>query len=345
MSVADQLGLRDETSELLALADQRWGRWAIAYPALTHCCGVLELRSWLRGAAKAEADEALHALASLAAVNGGDDIAAAAALAWALMPGACTLANRLRTLGWRIDEIVAAQLWVEVRTFPWRRMRKVAANVLLNTRTGVLRDCNAKSQLERTDPTWSRTSPVDPYGTFWGGYASTHCERPTHPGQELLELLQCLREQGHHRRRPRPAAAPRGGRRRRRDPEGRPGHRRAPGQRHLQGGCAAVGHRAEHGAPPRPPQRGRPLQCLHRKRLAGFGMNGDRQGRRSHLRSIEVMSVAQAGQGQAIGATGPPPRSRRCSMSPAARTKRSGCSAAVCRGCTRFTRQRQRSRG
>ena len=190
MSVADQLGLRDETSELLALADQRWGRWAIAYPALTHCCGVLELRSWLRGAAKAEADEALHALASLAAVNGGDDIAAAAALAWALMPGACTLANRLRTLGWRIDEIVAAQLWVEVRTFPWRRMRKVAANVLLNTRTGVLRDCNAKSQLERTDPTWSRTSPVDPYGTFWGGYASTHCERPTHPGQELLELLQ-----------------------------------------------------------------------------------------------------------------------------------------------------------
>ena len=54
MSVADQLGLRDETSELLALADQRWGRWAIAYPALTHCCGVLELRSWLRGAAKAE---------------------------------------------------------------------------------------------------------------------------------------------------------------------------------------------------------------------------------------------------------------------------------------------------
>ena len=51
MSVPDQLGLRDETSELLALADQRWGRWAIAYPALTHCCGVRDLRSWLRMAA------------------------------------------------------------------------------------------------------------------------------------------------------------------------------------------------------------------------------------------------------------------------------------------------------
>ncbi|HEY8621499.1 MAG: hypothetical protein HHJ11_02415 [Phycicoccus sp.] len=188
MSVAEQLGLRDETSELLALADQRWGLWATSHPALTHCCGVRELRSWLRSADKAEADAALHALATLAAVDGGDDIAAAAALAWALMPGACTLANRLRTLDWHIDEIVAAQLWVEVRTFPWRRLRKVAANVLLNTRTGVLRDCNAKSQLERTDPTWSRTSPVDPYAHFWG-YASIRGQHPASPGQELLKLL------------------------------------------------------------------------------------------------------------------------------------------------------------
>ena len=189
MSVADQLGLRDETSKLLALADQRWGHWADAYPALGQCRGVLELRSWLRGADQAEVDGALHALATLAAVDGGDDIAAAAALAWALMPGACTLANRLRTLTSHIDEVVAAQLWVEVRTFPWRRLTKVAANVLMNTRVGVLRDCDAKSQLQRTDPTWSRTSPVDPYGAFWGGYASTHCERQTRPGQELLKLL------------------------------------------------------------------------------------------------------------------------------------------------------------
>ena len=190
MSVAEQLGLLDETSELLALADQRWDHWATAHPALTHCCGVRELRLWLRGADQVEADDALHALATLAAADGGDDVTAAAALAWALMPGACTMANRLRTLTWNIDEIVAAQLWVEVRTFPWRRLRKVAANVLMNTRTGVLRDCDAKSQLERTDPTWSRTCPVDPDGAFWGGYASTHCERPTNPAGELLGLLE-----------------------------------------------------------------------------------------------------------------------------------------------------------
>jgi hypothetical protein len=190
MSVADQLGLDDETSELLALADQRWGHWATAHPALAHCCGVRELRSWLPGADQGDADAALHALATLAAADGGDDLAAAAALACALMPGACILANRLRTLAAHIDQIVAAQLWLEVRTFPWRRLTKVAANVLMNTRAGVLADCGVRSQLERTDPSWSRTSPVDPSGTFWGGYAFTHLEHPTRPAQELLEVLE-----------------------------------------------------------------------------------------------------------------------------------------------------------
>jgi hypothetical protein len=31
------------------------------------------------------------------------------------------LAQRLQTLSPRIDQIVAAQLWIEIRTFPWRR--------------------------------------------------------------------------------------------------------------------------------------------------------------------------------------------------------------------------------
>ena len=189
MSVADQLDLRDESCGLLALADRRWGIWATAYPALAQCCGVREMRSWLPGASQADADRALHALATLAATDGGDDIAAAAALAWALMPGACTLANRLQTLTWNIDAVVAAQLWVEVRTFAWRRVRKVAANVLKDTRRGVLRECEVKSQLKRTDPTWSRTSPVDPYGTFWAGYASTDSKRQISPGQEMRTLL------------------------------------------------------------------------------------------------------------------------------------------------------------
>ena len=189
MSVAEQLGLNDETSELLALAAQRWDRWASGQSALAPVSGVSDLRPWLRAVDQATADEALHALATLAATDGGDDAAAAAALAWALVPGACALAHRLRTLDPHIDEVVAAQLWVEVRTFPWRRLRKVAANVLMNTRAGVLRECGATSQLGRTDRTWSKTSPVDPYGTFWGGYAAAHSVHPSTASAELLDLL------------------------------------------------------------------------------------------------------------------------------------------------------------
>lgn len=100
------------------------------------------------------------------------------------------LANRLRTLTWRIDVVATAQLWVEVRTFAWRRRRKVAANVLMNTRTGVLRDYEAKSQLERTDPTWRNTIAVDPYATFWGDYFATHREPPTNSAEELLDLFE-----------------------------------------------------------------------------------------------------------------------------------------------------------
>ena len=49
MSVADQLGLRGEASELLALSDQRWDHRPTARPARTNCCAVRELRSWLHG--------------------------------------------------------------------------------------------------------------------------------------------------------------------------------------------------------------------------------------------------------------------------------------------------------
>ena len=46
MSVADQLGLQGETSELLALPDQRWDHRTTAHSALTNGCRVRELRSF-----------------------------------------------------------------------------------------------------------------------------------------------------------------------------------------------------------------------------------------------------------------------------------------------------------
>ncbi|NHA01208.1 hypothetical protein G5V59_18785 [Nocardioides sp. W3-2-3] len=92
-----RLGL-DDNSELLDQARQKWTAWVAADPRL----GVVEtfddLRAWLPSVDSAASDEVLLALAMLAAPDGGDNIAAAAALAKCLLPGACRLAGWLSTL-------------------------------------------------------------------------------------------------------------------------------------------------------------------------------------------------------------------------------------------------------
>lgn len=192
MSVAEQIGLHDQgsTTGLLTLAGQRWTQWTSQDPRLAIVDTLPQLRDWLRGADPSEADQALHVLATLAAVDGGNDHAAAAALCWALLPGACALAHRLRTLSPRIDEVVAAQLWVEVRTFPWKRVTKVASYILVNARVEVLRECGARTQTERVDRTWSNTSPVDPDGPFWAGYVAAWNEPEPTAADELLDVLE-----------------------------------------------------------------------------------------------------------------------------------------------------------
>ncbi len=183
MSVGDQLGL-DDNSELLDQARQKWPAWVAADPRL----GVIEefddLRAWLPSVDSAASDEVLLALAMLAAPDGGDDIAAAAAIAKCLLPGACRLAGWLSTLpprevfrdsqpvaagSWsaveRIDELVASQLWIEVRTFKWRRLRKVAANILINTRVGVLSEVGDFFYVSRADRTWANTTLVESFSS------------------------------------------------------------------------------------------------------------------------------------------------------------------------------------
>ncbi|MFC5730925.1 MULTISPECIES: hypothetical protein [Nocardioides] len=176
MSVGDQLGL-DDNSELLDQARQKWSAWVAVDPRLGVVDNFDDLRSWLPAVDHAVSDEVLLALAMLAAPDGGDDIAAAAALAKCLLPGACRLAGWLSsraprevlrdsqpvTAGtWaaveRIDELVASQLWIEVRTFKWRRLRKVAANILINTRVGVLREVGDFFYVSRADRTWANTT-------------------------------------------------------------------------------------------------------------------------------------------------------------------------------------------
>jgi hypothetical protein len=201
MSVGDQLGL-DDNSELLDQTRQKWPAWVATDPRLGVVDNFDDLRSWLPTVDHEESDQVLLAMAMLAAPDGGDDIAAAAALAKCLLPGACRLAGWLSTLPprdifrdsqpvmagtWsaveRVDELVASQLWIEVRTFKWRRLRKVAANILINTRIGVLREVGDFFYVSRADRTWANTTLVESFSagdlTSADGGAGYSAEMPT----------------------------------------------------------------------------------------------------------------------------------------------------------------------
>lgn len=167
MSVATHLGLSDPDLDLLAEARTRWPTWCRQTPALGVVADLTDLPAWTVRADQADTDVVLHALATRASPTGGDDVAAAGALAWVLLPGACLVARRLRSLTHRIDEVVAAQLWLEVRSFRWECRRKVAANILMNTRRGVLRDLGVGEHLREVDPTWARAIPVEPTAGLW----------------------------------------------------------------------------------------------------------------------------------------------------------------------------------
>ena len=97
MSVGDQLGL-DGNSELLDQARQKWPAWVVADLRLGVVDSFDDLRAWLPTVDREASDDVLLALAMLAAPDGGNDVAAAAALAKCLLPGACRLAGWLSTL-------------------------------------------------------------------------------------------------------------------------------------------------------------------------------------------------------------------------------------------------------
>ncbi|MCB2176145.1 MAG: hypothetical protein KQH57_10090 [Actinomycetales bacterium] len=189
MSVAAQLELADPERDLLARARGQWTVWSERCPRLRVVDDLLNLPAWIAAADKGEVDRVLWELARLASPSGGDDVAAAGALAWLLLPGACATAHRLRSLTPRIDEVVAAQLWLEVREFPWQRLGKVAANIVMNVRRGVLRELGVGSHLEEVDPAWSRAVPLPPEAHQWEVLGATHDHAPLDPADELDEVL------------------------------------------------------------------------------------------------------------------------------------------------------------
>jgi hypothetical protein len=189
MSVATQLGLDDPDTDLLAAARAQWPVWCTDDPRLHVVDDLLELPGWIAATDKAGVDDVLCELARLASPTGGDDVTAAGALAWVLLPGACVVAHRLANLTPRIDEIVAAQLWLEVRGFAWQRRRKAAANIVMNVRRGVLRDLGIGEHLREVDPTWARSVPLSPTADLWRVLEARPSGQQVGPEEELGEVL------------------------------------------------------------------------------------------------------------------------------------------------------------
>lgn len=185
MSVAKHLGLDDPNSDVLALARTRWSTWQAEHPVLRTVEDLADLPDHVCGADRAEADATLLALAELSSPEGGDDVAATGVLAWLLLPGVSLLAARMATLTPTIDEVLAAQLWVEARTFPWRRGHRVAANILMNTRKTVMRDLGVGDAAEGS---WARCAAVDPIEGPWSHMVAAPVEIP--PERELAVLLE-----------------------------------------------------------------------------------------------------------------------------------------------------------
>lgn len=190
MSVATQLGLDDPAQGLLAQARTHWPVWRSRDPRLAVVDDLLDLPGWIRSADRDDVDDVLHELAHLGSPTGGDDVVAAGALAWLLLPGASLVAHRLRDMTPRIDECVAAQLWIEVRSFAWERRRKVAGNIVMNLRRGVLRELGAVEHLRAVDPTWAHAMPLAPEADLWRVLDARAAEPPgVEPEEELAELL------------------------------------------------------------------------------------------------------------------------------------------------------------
>ena len=140
MSVTELLGIEDEV--LRELVESRWDSWLEVMPALAVVAEPRQLLKWRVTASPEDANAALVGLAQLAAADGYDDRDAALVLAWLVLPAALRVRRELGWIPGPVDQSLAAALWVEVRTVPWRRPVRVAARILWRLRDAVRADLN-----------------------------------------------------------------------------------------------------------------------------------------------------------------------------------------------------------
>jgi hypothetical protein len=176
VSVEEQLGVAD-LAQGLAEARQLWQGWLEHDSRLASAPAVDGLPDWLMLVGIDAADEVLYALVQIGSPSGRDCRPAAWVVAWALLPGANAVARRAPA-GRETDALVASQLWLEIRQFPWWRHRKVAGNVLANMRSVLARE----EVLKRSSWAERRTVPTD-------RLPEQQLRKQVSPTEELIDVL------------------------------------------------------------------------------------------------------------------------------------------------------------
>lgn len=157
MSIADQLGLGSTDTPSYARAQEWWLHELGDDPASDIVRDLANLEVWTRFASRAGCD----ALEGWLAERAVSDVDAATVLAWLLIPGAVRIADRLRDLSPDIDQFVAGQLWIEVRTHSGQPAKAVAFTILQRTKRAVLADFGLGDGGERQDMAWANTIVTD----------------------------------------------------------------------------------------------------------------------------------------------------------------------------------------
>ena len=254
------------SAERAAMADDsgRWGTWVRAQPTLSQVGSAVALVDVVHDRNQPQAaNELLLALVRVGSADGGVDESAATFAATLLAPGANRIIRTLTSLGPEVADIVAGQLWLQVRDYPWRgKPNAVAKNILMDTRRAVLRDYGASTHRRAALVPIPSPDDVDP--------RDHALERVTFEAQvpdlALLQLLVWATAWGILRPRRRGAAVGPG-------PGGRPGRRRprpdpaARRQRRLLGGRQTVRRRSrDDRAPPPPSPRPRRFRAARGQR-------------------------------------------------------------------------------
>src|SRR5665811_2480118 len=126
MSVAKCMGVDDVDGPQMMQMRSRWSQWSKVEPGLAVVDDPVALPRVMRRSEPEQRDTLLGALLRLGVV----EQSATVALVWLLAPGATTVAWRLRDLSRDIDELVAGQLWIQVREHDPDDARYVAAKTV-----------------------------------------------------------------------------------------------------------------------------------------------------------------------------------------------------------------------